>query len=387
MMPLDQVVIIGAGPAGCSAACHLARAGVRVILIESKSFPRVKVCGEYVSPAGTGDLEALISADELAAMGARRVDCFTIARHTRGHDQRINWRTPASAWTLSRARLDEVLLKRAEWIGARVLQPAAVRDVAYRKDGATVRLASGVQIEASMVIHADGSGRHDLAGPTPAATGLVGLKCHARLAPHECAENSVEMRAGDGQYIGCVRVENDLATVALCASASLVRSHASNHDAMVARCWPNWSASWRVTDWLGSPVARSWFILPGHVRSFRVGNAAAAVDPVGGEGIASALWSGRTLARLLLGKDSENSGPPMTPMDLRRIHARFAHLYAARLRTRLPACRLGAELLMRPRALAAVWPFMRVPRVTIAPWYALTGKPTREAASLAHPAP
>ena len=45
-----DVIIAGAGPAGSSAAIHLARQGVRVLLIEQKKFPRAKLCGEFISP-------------------------------------------------------------------------------------------------------------------------------------------------------------------------------------------------------------------------------------------------------------------------------------------------------------------------------------------------
>ncbi|MGA0408718.1 MAG: FAD-dependent oxidoreductase, partial [Limisphaerales bacterium] len=44
-----DVVIIGAGPAGCSAACILAEAGHRVLIVERESFPRYKV-GESMIP-------------------------------------------------------------------------------------------------------------------------------------------------------------------------------------------------------------------------------------------------------------------------------------------------------------------------------------------------
>lgn len=374
MNPLSHIVIIGAGPAGCSAACHLARAGTRVTLLESKSFPRVKVCGEYVSPAGTADLESLLPAAKLTALGARKVHRFALVRHARGRDHRIEWTTPAPAWALSRSTLDDAMVAYAKDLGVNVLQPAAVRDVEYLHDRVHIRLTSGDTVHASLVIHADGSGRHDPAGPVPATPGLVGLKCHARLPATQCADSTVEMRAGSGLYVGSVRVEADLVTIALCAQSSLLREHAGDHDALVAQCWPTWSASWRTTEWLGSPVPRARFITPGHPRSFRAGNAAAAVDPVGGEGIASALWSGRLLAHLLLDADLSDSVLPF-------VHARYARAYAARLRTRLPACRLGAELLMRPHALSALWPLLRVPSLTIAPWYALTGKPMHAAES------
>lgn len=369
-----HIAIIGAGPAGCSAACHLSAAGARVTLIESKTFPRVKVCGEYVSPAGTGDLEALLDCDRLRAVGARRVDRFAIVRRARGRDRRVSWDAPAAAWTLSRGTLDAALVTRAIELGVRVLQPVAVREVRYGDKGVEIELSNAEdagdrRIVASLAVHADGSGRHDPAGPIPVAHGLVGLKCHARLASGECGEDAVEMRAGEGMYVGSVRVESDLCTVALCAKTSLVRKHGGDHDAMVSRCLPSWSASWRTSAWIGSPVARSRYVVPGNVRSFRVGNAAGAVDPVGGEGIASALWSGRVLAKLLTGCDD-------TEAALRYVHERFARAYAARLRTRLPACRFAAELLMRPRVLAAVWPMLHVPGLSIGPWYSLTGKPS-----------
>lgn len=378
MNPLDRVVIIGAGPAGSSLACMLARAGVRVCILESKAFPRVKVCGEYVSPAGTDDLEALLPPDRLVALGARRVGRFALVRHDGTRDRYATWTPPAPAWALSRASLDEALLAGAREAGADVRQPATVRSVAYRARGATVSFADGSTIEASLVVHADGSGRHDPNGPVPASSGLIGLKCHARLPAGECDDGAVHMRAGDGQYVGCVRVEGEMSTVALCAKASLVREFASDHDAMVARCWPSWSMAWRTTGWLACPVPRSRFIAPGHVRSFRIGNAAAAVDPVGGEGIASAIWSGRMLARLLLRDDRGARGLDLGDPELRRVHRLMADMYAARLRTRLPACRFAAELLMRPRLLGAIWPALAVPGLTIGPWYSLTGKPPRD---------
>src|SRR5436305_3194311 len=41
-----DVIVVGAGPAGASAAYHLAEAGVDVLLLEKSAFPRDKVCGD-----------------------------------------------------------------------------------------------------------------------------------------------------------------------------------------------------------------------------------------------------------------------------------------------------------------------------------------------------
>src|SRR5438270_358477 len=45
-----DAIIIGGGPAGSSAAIHLAASGARVLVAEQKRFPREKLCGEFISP-------------------------------------------------------------------------------------------------------------------------------------------------------------------------------------------------------------------------------------------------------------------------------------------------------------------------------------------------
>src|ERR1700756_241325 len=51
-----DVIIVGAGPAGSTAATYLARAGLDVLLLEKSSFPRPKVCGDGLTPRGVKQL-------------------------------------------------------------------------------------------------------------------------------------------------------------------------------------------------------------------------------------------------------------------------------------------------------------------------------------------
>src|SRR3954468_19913036 len=126
----DQVVVIGGGPAGSAAAFHLARAGFNVCVVESKAFPRVKVCGEYISPAAVQILDAILPTDQLTRAGARVVGEFVIEVGNR----RRRWPTPLPGLALSRSRLDALLLDRAAAGGAKVLQPASVRSVSYSEE-------------------------------------------------------------------------------------------------------------------------------------------------------------------------------------------------------------------------------------------------------------
>lgn len=361
----DRVAVIGAGAAGSGVALALARLGWEVTVYEAKAFPRAKVCGEYISPAATAELESLISADQLRAAGAVRCDVFAIEHAFDGEERSVEWTSKKAAWALSRRSLDAALLALAVEAGAVARQPRSVRGVAYRDDGVVIQTADGDEDAFGFVVHADGMGRHDPAGPTPTIEGVVGHKCHLRVPG---GVRGVRMRAGDGAYVGTIEVEDGLCTCALVADRTHIARSKADPDAMLAALWPRYNPAWRDGNWMACGVARSPYIEPGHARSVRLGNAAAAVDPVGGEGIGLALWSAVTLAGEL--------GEPGT-QALPSAKRRLASAYRRRLRTRRLACRIGAAMLMRPRLVRGVWPMLGSGAgraVTVRPWVALTGK-------------
>jgi geranylgeranyl reductase family protein len=61
-----DVLVVGAGPSGASAAAWLADAGHRVLVVDRKAFPREKTCGDALTPRAVRQLEDLGLADELA---------------------------------------------------------------------------------------------------------------------------------------------------------------------------------------------------------------------------------------------------------------------------------------------------------------------------------
>ncbi|MEL6797463.1 MAG: FAD-dependent monooxygenase, partial [Planctomycetota bacterium] len=230
----SRVVIIGAGAGGASLALRLARAGFEVTAVESQTFPRAKVCGEFISPAATPDLESVLTPNELRESGATRVR--TLALELGDHER--SWTMPEPAWSLSRRSLDALLIERAAAAGAHVLQPVRVSNVEYNNNSATVHFASREGIDTDLVIHADGSGRFDPAGPTPKAKSLVGLKCHAQ--PNRPIRG-IRMRSAPGVYCGAIGIEDGLATFAMCATPQALAAHKGDRDALLASVWPGYT--------------------------------------------------------------------------------------------------------------------------------------------------
>ncbi|MGH7622458.1 MAG: NAD(P)/FAD-dependent oxidoreductase, partial [Gemmatimonadaceae bacterium] len=68
-MTIADVLVVGAGPAGSSAAWHLATAGVRVTVLDRARFPRDKPCAEYLSPEASRILEVMGALEACEAAG------------------------------------------------------------------------------------------------------------------------------------------------------------------------------------------------------------------------------------------------------------------------------------------------------------------------------
>src|SRR5215217_4354212 len=137
-----DVIIAGAGPAGSSAAIHLARNGLRVLVVEQKKFPRAKLCGEFISPECLRHFETLGVADAMAHSDPASIT-QTVFYSTRGHHVTIpsSWFGGPAALGLSRAVMDDVLLRRAQACGVTVLEGASVSEpVRERNDVIGVRL-------------------------------------------------------------------------------------------------------------------------------------------------------------------------------------------------------------------------------------------------------
>jgi flavin-dependent dehydrogenase len=162
-----DVVIVGAGPAGTSAATMLAKAGRRVTIVEKERFPRYRV-GESLIPHcwfpldRIGVVDKLRNADfvvekrsvQFVGTDGAHVTPFYFAEHT-DHEC-------ATTWQVRRDAFDQMLLEHAEEHGAEAMMATAAKEL-LRADGRVVgiraRTEDGRDVELRAPITLDASGR------------------------------------------------------------------------------------------------------------------------------------------------------------------------------------------------------------------------------------
>jgi flavin-dependent dehydrogenase len=156
---MDDVLIVGAGPAGAVAATILARAGVRVRLLDRAAFPRDKLCGDTINPGTLAILRRLGLAAGIEPRGLP-IDGMIV---TGEGGVSVEGRYPVDqrGLAISRREFDAILLEQAIAAGA-AFDGFAVReaivdgpDTAPIVRGVT-GTAGGHQLHAKVVIAADG---------------------------------------------------------------------------------------------------------------------------------------------------------------------------------------------------------------------------------------
>ena len=131
-----KVLIVGAGPAGSTAACYLASAGVDVTVLEKTAFPREKVCGDGLTPRAVREIQLLRLPHEEADGWRRNKGLRLIAG---GRTMELPWPLLSDFpdYGLIRTRLgfDEALARHAQAAGARILERHSVVSAVRGGDG------------------------------------------------------------------------------------------------------------------------------------------------------------------------------------------------------------------------------------------------------------
>jgi len=292
-------LILGAGPAGCAAAIALAEAGVCPLLLDRDADARDQLCGGFLSWRTAERLRAL--GVDPVGLGARRVEHLALF----AADREAVVPLPAPAFGLSRRELDGALRRRALDLGAS-LEIDGAR--AIERDTIIGRRR---EWRASSLFFA--AGKHDVRGASrPRLDGDPALGLRLRLPASTEREalvaNRIELHLFEGGYAGVVLQEHGSANVCLAVRKSLLaasggeprrmlESLAGQHPAFGRRLAGDWDAQGIET--VGA-VPYGWVAQDTHPGLFRLGDQAAVIPSLAGEGIAIALASGAQAARAWL---------------------------------------------------------------------------------------
>ncbi|MEB3336995.1 MAG: geranylgeranyl reductase family protein [Leptolyngbyaceae bacterium] len=143
-------IIVGAGPAGGSAAYHLAKRGRSVLLLEKESLPRYKPCGGGVSPA----VAQWFDFDFSPAISLK----VSTIRYTWKMEDPVEaeLETPEPVWMVRRDVFDHFLVQQAQKQGAELRDNTPVQGIEFKSDHWQVNTANG-PVTGRYLIGADGA--------------------------------------------------------------------------------------------------------------------------------------------------------------------------------------------------------------------------------------
>ncbi len=205
-----DVIVLGAGIAGSSAAYALASKGWQTLVLDRHCFPRHKVCGEFLSPESRITLQQLGLWDTVGKLAASSIEH---ARICLGEGRMLEIPLPGEAYGISRYTLDHTLHQAAGQAGAHIETNALVTNVRKDDDGFEVEVRQQnrmLAFRAKCVIAAWGAYHRSAdAGKRGrrASQALIGVKSHFTMGRNEQIA-AVELYFFPGGYVGLSPVDN-----------------------------------------------------------------------------------------------------------------------------------------------------------------------------------
>lgn len=347
--PLDaipvspQALVIGAGPTGSVAASVLARAGLSTVLVERANFPRRKVCGGCLAPAGIRALESCGLGERLRSINPIPM------RHLRLQAGGASSSLPIEPYySLDRGRLDQVLAAGAVDHGAIFLD--GVRATIQPDDQVLLEQAGhAVECTPGIVVVADGLAgtslrRRDgfdwvINDQSPIGLGAV-IDC-----PHDQDDaDSIIMRCSETGYVGTSRLGDGRLVVAAAVSAQAIKDEgAQGAVARICREAGDDAARFADIQWKGVGQLTRQRARFAQGRILVLGDAARYVEPLTGEGMSWGICRAADIlphARRILEGEEVCEG---WTREANRM-----------LRTRRFVCRTICGLSRRPRVLSLI---------------------------------
>lgn len=331
-----EVIIVGAGPAGCAAAYYLARCGINVLLLDKSEFPRDKTCGDGLTPRAVAALEEMGVLKRIDKL-AHRVNSLEFISHN-GKRIAVSAKTKTSfldyLLVMRRLYLDRIILQQAIDTGAKFVGGSQVISVEEKGDRAQITAQRGAALltyYTPAVLVATGANMG-----LPRAVGLLQEKPHdPMLAVRAYYENvsgltnQVQIHFFDEKLPGygwVFPISSSAANIGVG-----LRQTGTNQEKRSLRGLmesflkkPLLKQMLSRTKQIGVPKSyplRSDFLTTATVkgRVLAVGEAAGLVNPLTGDGIDFALESGKLAAEFLIDQFNRGEMDPESFVQYDRV--------------------------------------------------------------------
>lgn len=357
-----DAIIIGAGPAGTTAAIKLAQSQRRVLLLEKSRFPREKLCGEFITPECLDVFDRLGVRGRMFEAGAQTIRRFTLyAPDGRSLELPMEWIAGgySHAIGLTRATMDFVLLERARELGVEIREGFQVSPRLHREgrlsliegkaDTVTVeRFAAPIVIDAS---GRNGVFSNQVQQPVSRFDGSRLFGCKVHLRGVEGLRELGELFFFRDGYGGLSEVEGGRVNLCFLTTEATLRDAKGDRERLLdLTLRSNPVAHQRLQtavidgEWLGAgPITYGRRqTMPGVLT---IGDAAAFIDPFTGSGMLLAFSSGE-LAANVINESFEYSGSGKCEAGV--VIKRYEELHRARFGWRLKVCALLRSLTFNP---------------------------------------
>lgn len=314
-MQQREIIIIGGGLGGLTAACLLAKGGRQVLLIEKKVYPFHRVCGEYIS----NEVRDFLLREDLfpSDLEPAEINKFQLSSID---GQLAHLPLALGGFGISRYALDLFLYEKAKSLGVEFVLQTQVEDVNFFPDENhfEILLQHGAIFQANYVIGAFGKrskidksmGRDFMNKRSP----YIGVKYHIHtdFDPHTVALHNFE-----GGYCGINKVENQTFNLCYLGSRDSLKRYGNIPDMERAVLYqnPHLKRIFEQSEFLFEKAEVINEInfepkLPVENHVLMVGDAAGLITPLCGNGMAIAIHTGKLAAeQVLLGgtrKEIEN---------------------------------------------------------------------------------
>ncbi|NIJ44937.1 geranylgeranyl reductase family protein [Wenyingzhuangia heitensis] len=309
-MSTFDVAVVGSGPSGASAAFHLAKAGLKTVILEKETLPRYKVCGGGFVYRGRKNMPFDIS--EVVDIEFNKVDIYMGDKF-----HFVTERENPIISLVMRDAFDNLMVKKSQELGVELIEDCKVTKVVNKKDVVELETTKGA-ISATYVIAADGvySQMAKMAGWTNDTRTLIpALEYEVEVNDADFKRLSKEIRfdidAIPAGYGWCFPKKNHL---------SIGVGVIIKDDKKIKEYCAEYIKFLGIEEIIS--IEKHGYQIPvtprtdGYVKNnvFLIGDAAGFADPLTAEGISNAIYSGKLVAKAIAeaGDDKEKAAKTYT---------------------------------------------------------------------------